>query len=205
MTEHLNHCRQIVKQYSHLLEITGPTPPEKTSYRHAIDLCYASQKFILPDGGQLLADPELRALDETLPLRLPHRFIALEYKPIKKPDNAYEAWETEKSSKRVVFARERDDGVCVTPACFSDDGQVWVLFPEAFIPSTDYLDRSNTKNGAVFIKTRWPRGMDPRDYYDEVSVLLSFLNALSCSNVHVEKSAKRHPGKKVKTALPFDD
>lgn len=204
MTEHLNYCRQIVKQYSHLLAITGLTPPEKTSYRHAIDLCYASQKFILPDGGHILADGELRALDEMLPLRLPYKFIALEYKPIKTASEDY-AWETVESSKRVVFARDRDDGVYVTPACFHDNSKLWIILPEAFIPSTDYLDRSNIKNGNVFIKTRWPRGVDQRDYYDEVSVLLTFLNALACSNVNIEKSIRKNQGKKVKAALQFYD
>lgn len=205
MTEHLNYCRQIVKQYSRYLDLSGPTPPEKTAYRHAIDLCYASQKFMLPDGGQLLSDPGLRALDETLPLQLPHKFIALEYKPVSKQDHEYKEWETEKSSKRIVFAREREDGIYVTPACFNDAADLWVLLPEAFIPATDYIDRSNTKNGAAFIRTRWPRGMDPRDYYDEVSVLLGFLNALSCSNVHVERSEKRKARKKALAGLPFDD
>lgn len=169
---------------------------------HAMDLCRASQKFLLPDGGRLFYDNELRALDETQRLRLPHSFIALEYRATNQENNDPD--QTELATRRIVFVREDEEGVFITPAVCFDSNGLWWLMGECFVPAFDYLDRANTKNGSPFIKVRWPRGEHLRDYEDEVSTALCFLNALQCSNVHVEKSEPKKAGKKVKAALPFD-
>lgn len=42
------------------------------------------------------------------------------------------------------------------------------------------------------------------EYNDQHMVLLSFLNALSCSNVAIEKPAVSPVRRAIKTALPFD-
>ncbi len=200
--EHLNYCRQFTKQALAMTAIPSLPELDHAKMLHALDLCRISQKFILPNGGHLLQDTELRALDETERLRLPHQFIALEYLATK--ENINEPDMTELCRRRIVFCREGDDGVYITPGICFDSNGMWNLMGECFIPGVDYLDRSNMLDGRVYLKTRWPRNQNPKDYYDEVAVALSFLNALACSNVHIERSEAKKSGKKIKAALPFD-
>ena len=199
--KHLNFCRQLTKQAAEMTAVPSLPELQRSRLAHAMDLCRASQKFLLPDGGRLFHDIELRALDETERLRLPHPFVALEYRAVHEADDPDMS---ELATRRIVFVREDDEGVFITPAVCFDSNGIWWLMGECFVPAIHYLDRSNCKDGAPFIKTRWPRGEDPRDYYDEVSTALSFLNALQCSNVHTERSEPKKAGKKIKAALPFD-
>lgn len=200
--EHLNFCRQLIKQATELTSVPALPALDRARLEHAMDLCRASQKFLLPDGGRIFDDGELRALDDTERLRLPHPFIALEYRATR--ENCEEPGMTELCTRRIIFVREGDDGIFITPAVRWDSNGIWWLMGECFIPSTSYLDRQNTKDGRAFVKVRWPRGENISDYADEVSAVLSFLNALQCTNVHIERSEKRKTGKKIKAALPFD-
>lgn len=169
---------------------------------HAIDLCRASSKFSLPDGGQLFQDSELRALDEKSVLRLPFPFIALEYRATR--ENIEETDMSTLCSRRILFVREGDEGIHITPAVCLDANGIWILMSECVLPSVDYLDRSNMKQDRVYIRMNFPHGADPRDYQDEVTTVLSFLNAIQCSNVHTERVQPKRQGKKIKSALPFD-
>lgn len=200
--EHLNYCRQMVKQFS--TDIRKPGFPEENRgiMSHAIDLAQASQKFLLPDGGRIYDDMEYRALDENEPLSLPYPFIALEY--ARQRNVTTEEAETY-SSKVIIFARQRDDAIVFLPVIWLDRYGVWGPMPEAAIPRTGYLDRTKTFNGYTAIKIAIA---DPRlslsDYSDEAGSLLCFLNILQCRNVHTERSEPKSSGKKIKAALPFD-
>ena len=97
-SEHLNYCRQFRKQAAAKLAVPSLEKSQRFILTHLVDLCAASQKFILPDGGFLLVDKELRALSGGLPLRLPHQFIALEF--------SLDAG-TSTPDKVVIFAREQ--------------------------------------------------------------------------------------------------
>lgn len=197
--EHLNFCRNLTKQYAAIVEVPGLDETFRARMNHAMDLAAASQKFLLPDGGLLLDDPELRAIDGNLPLRLPHHFLALEFLHADDEDRP------DVLTKRIVFARERGDFVHLSGAGFEAHSALWVWMPECAIPMQDYLDRS-APSGRAAVRFRplapWDAGPDCYPLY--LKVFMCFLNALACSNVHVARSEPRKAGKKVRAALPFD-
>lgn len=215
--EHLNYSRQLVKHCMDTLAIPSFDPENRALVSSVVDLHGTSTKFILPDGGRLYDDRELRALDESVPLRLPYSYLCLEYhsngldrqmdEPVGLVNGVpqYEQENFVSAQKRVVYARERDGYIVVTVAFWTRHDGVWRIQPECAIPATGYLDRSVSFSGRPAIKAAFK---DPRvplsDYMDELGALLCFLNVLQCSNVHVERSEPKKAGKKIKTALPFD-
>lgn len=197
--KHLNYCRQLVKTCMSVLSVPDIPKETRAQLSSVIDLAGTSTKFILPPGGRLFDDLELRAIDENEPLRLPYKYIALEYE-----NSADEVTNGEIfASKRIVFAREREGWIAITIAYFSDCE--WRVMPECSIPPTGYLDRSLLISGRVPAKFLLSDSRIPAsDYADEIGAMLCFLNILQCQNVHVERSDPRKIGKKLKTAIPFD-
>lgn len=220
MIEHLNYCRQFRKQAEPFLKTPSLSLELRASVSQAVDLAQISTKFILPSGGRLFDDKELRGLDETVELRLPYPYIALEYhqppmreayeaamylngEPVFQPEEAVVA------PKRIAFARERDQWIIVTIVfCTAHDG-LWRVLPECAIPTTNYLNRGLPSiNGRVgmniMLPGNIPGGAHHSDYGDEVGAVMCFLNALQCSNVRVERSVSAIKGKALKAAIPFD-
>lgn len=201
--EHLNYCRQMVKQFSASIAEKNFPAENKRILSHAIDLANVSQKFLLPDGGRVYDDPEYRALDESEPLRLPYKFIALEYSRRTKTER--DAGKEHFSTKAIVFARERDEDIALTPIIWIDSHGIWGPMPEISIPKVGYLDRSQTIGGYTAVNIRMQQiGIPVSDYGDEVGAMLCFLNVLRCKNVHTERSEPKNNGKKIKSAIPFD-
>lgn len=214
--QHLNYCRQLVKHCTTMLEMPRLDPELRAVFGNVIDLSGASTKFILPNGGRILDDKEYRALDETKTLRLPYSYVALEYECVglNRPNGtplwgrdgpAYEDDTYQSAPKRVVFARERNGFIVLTIAFWTQHNGTWRVLPECAIPQIDYLDRSANDKGRVPVKfgvadNRFPLS----DYMDEIGAILCFLNAMQCSNVHVERSESKKSGKKVKSAHQFD-
>lgn len=203
--EHLNYCRQMVKQFSATLKIPSIDAMARERLSHAVDLALASQKFILPENGRLYDDPEYKALDEFEPLTLPFNFIALEYSRGGAPASA----EGGRSSKAIVFASQRDDVIVVTPIMWIDARGIWGPMPEVALPRTGFLDRSQkSDDGYVSIKAFFESRQFPlSDYADELGTLLCFLNILRCRNVNIERSDPARLKNQMaarKGALPFD-
>lgn len=196
--EHLNYCRKVLEQFEAMAAVPSVPEEKREVVLHVIDLCRASQKFLLPEGGTLFDDDELRALDDSQPLHLPYQFIALEY---------IERWKNNDGvqvlARRILFVREGVDGLYVKPAAFIQHNGFWAVKNDFRIPLTGYLDRSN-KNSVV-IKIDYKKSANYQDgsLKDAITVF-SFLNALACSNVRIERSEPRKAGKKIKAALPFD-
>jgi len=217
MMEHLNYSRQIAKQGMAMLEKPSINPEIRKTLLKVAHLHKVSTKFILPNGGILYKDKELRALDESMPLRLPYPYLCLEYtcigfdRPKDKPIcvfNGVPEYEQEDSMvapKRVVYAREHNGYIVVTIAFWYRDCKSWSIMPEFAIPKTDYLNRAETFSGGLLFKIRFETLKVPlSDYADEINALFSFLNVLQCSNVHITRSEPKKAGKNVKAALPFD-
>lgn len=162
-----------------------------------LDLCRASQKFCLPEDGMFFVDNELRALDDSIPLRLPHPFVALEYL-----ENAINPEKKSVLIKRVLFVREDSDEIYITRAAFIDANGFWVVKQDVRVQKKGYLDR-NGKQAILNIEIR--PGENRELCHSDASVVIRFLNALACSNVHVERSNNKSSRKKVKSALPFDE
>lgn len=195
--EHTNYCRQMLAQFKAMAAVPSLEPEKRASVDHVIDLCRASQKFILPLNGSLLPDAELRALDDSKPLRLPHPFIALEFTA-----QLLSSTGEMVPAKRVIFCREDDEGIYIRPAAYITANGFWLVRRDAFIPKTNCIDRSDPKELKVFAEYQEKEGA--KDGFKHVRVVLGFLNALACSNVRVQASPPKKAGKKVKAALPFD-
>ena len=215
--EHLNYSRQLVRQCLDLLTVPGLEPERRALLSSVVDLHGTSTKFILPDGGRLSDDKEFRALDESMPLRLPYPYVALEYhsngreramdEPVGHINGVpqYEAADFVSAPKRVVYARERGGYIVATIAYWTRHDGLWRVLPECAIPNVGYLDRGVTYADRPAIKVAFQDQRVPlSDYMDELGALLCFLNVLQCSNVHVQRSEPKNAGKKIKAALPFD-
>lgn len=199
--QHLNYCRQMVKQFSATTNVPNIPGETRKTLGHMIDLAGASQKFILPDGGQLFADLELRGIDEDAELRLPYPFVALEY-----PVSARPGAGLARSSKRIIFARQRDDGFIVcSVALWADHQGCWgaTTALDFAIPTTKFIDRISGR--ARLAIRALPQVL--ADVQQEVDSLFSFLNALGCSNVRIERSelGKTRKAMTKKGSLPFDE
>lgn len=216
--EHLNYSRQLVKHCLDVLAIPGAVSQEHNYLVSSIlDLHSASVKFMLPDGGRLHDDMELRSLDEAEKLRLPYPCICLEYhsngrsRQINEPVgyvNGVPQYETDdfvSAPRRIVYAREQGNNIVVTIAFWTRHDGLWRVMPECAIPNIHYLDRRIQIGGrpAIKVMTAEPR-IPLSDYMDEMGALLCFLNILQCQNVQAERSEPRHTGRKIKAALPFD-
>lgn len=212
----LNYCRQLALQFRAALEIPSLDRNLRALYENVIDLHRSSTKFLLPEGGRLFDDKQFRALDESEPLRLPYPSIALEYQvrggrgpddPIYWVNGApvFEDESFESAPKRVVFAREMEGAIVVTVLFWTAKDSVWRVLPECAIPMTEYLDRQNAGPRGTPIAAMFNcPSKEIGSYADELGALISFLNVLQCSNVHIERNEPKTAGKKIKSALPFD-
>jgi hypothetical protein len=161
-----------------------------------VDLCFASQKFILPDGGYLVIDPEFRAMDEGTLISLPYPFVALEFAATHPSDDDIS------SSRRVIFARERDEYIYLNMAAMLDHNGEWVFTRETAI-RRDSFKRAPLNGFPVQVALRGDQSLDEGASM-VIGVLIGLLNALECSNVRADRicSAKN---KKVQAALGLDE
>lgn len=223
--DHLNYCRQFQKQATEFLRHPALSQLDRAQLSHAVDLCRASQKFILPDGGRFLDDSDLRALEGNTRLRLPYPFVALEYiAPRELAEDLPPLGQLfagaaagpglgTSARRRIIFAREGEDGIVISFCVCRDSDGVWAVGETLVVPCTDYLFR---EQGKVFIKVRdesepgriedWEIvSHDTNRHCDSVSTVLAFVNVLMCSNIRIERSEpQRVSGRKIKAALPFD-
>lgn len=196
--EHLNYCRHLVKQLNKIVCIPSADEETKLKAAHLIDLASASQKFILPPGGWLLEDYELKALDGTETLRLPHPFVALEYPP------------RAGGAKVITFAREHHaaESIALTAVYYTEANGCWTTSPTFYVPTNPHVAIDNRHGGRAYLNFAYPDSIkdaaSKQVCIDTASVAFAFLNALQCSNVHVARSEPRKAGRKVKAALPFD-
>lgn len=223
MKEHLNYSRQLAKKIMSMLAIPSLDPETQKLISSVVDLHGTSTKFILPDGGRLYDDIEFKALDESVPLRLPYPSLCLEYHSGLEYHSDGKDWATDKligfkngvpqyqqescveSPKRVVYAQESKDYIMITIAFWTPKDGQWRILPECAIPVTGYLNREILISGRVGIQIVLQNPRVPlSDYMDEIGALLCFLNVLQCSNVCVERSEPKNFGKQIKSALPFD-
>lgn len=198
--EHMNYCRQLLMGANEMLRIPSLGGEERAMYSHVADLCKMSTKFILPANGILIDDAELRALEDgDSSLRLPFKVLALEFQGA--PGRAIAD-----GAKCVIFCRDRGEsspGVQVFPASWNVSNGIWRAHDDFLLES---IAKTGSERGGVRIAIQRAtfRGTDEAILREHARVVLAFLNAMACTNVHVERSDPKKVGKKIKTALPFD-
>ncbi len=194
--EPLNVCRRMLHLMTEREGIYTPAfdrqerlPQEKLDV--IAHLCMHAAKFTLPMNGELLVDPEYRALDEAMELHLPFPLIALEFRAV----------EAGRSGNLVVFAIEGPKEITVAQAAVDTPVPgFWAVGPSIAIPKRGFMERGPLQKPKFL--TLHPMENDGNRL--EAFVLLAFLNALQCSNVHIQNQPARKVCKKAKNALPFD-
>jgi hypothetical protein len=212
-----NYCRQFVS-YAQDLLFRGKV---KEKYRGELSrlagLATAAQKFLLPDGGVYLDDPEFTALDADLELALPFPVLALEY--------AVRGSDGRILTKNILLCEQEDDRIIFHPIMMvvgvefaSVDGlpvdsvnRVWRPYQAGSIKTSGY----RRPDGWSFRKLDHPfadlklfpsaiSGNENDFVRENCELLLLFLNTLACSNVAIEASIPSKQPKASKGALPFD-
>jgi hypothetical protein len=184
--EHLNFCRQLQK---YLLEGEPASEEAAALVATVVPAIQQAEKFLLPVGGITLPDDEFRALSGTI--RLPHPTIAMEY--------------VDRGFRYVVLAMEDDDKIILMlfRSALQSERRRWTLFSSAEISnSCDRLLR--WRDGQFEVGCLVGKGGGEHGWFNPVKVTLSLLNALSCSNVRVERSEPKQGRRRVKASLPFD-
>jgi hypothetical protein len=214
---HLNYSRQFAKTILDGLKQTKSLTKEQSIMaREVLRLHQHSVKFILPNGGRPMFDPQFRALDDSERLRLPFPCIALEYecRGFENPWSVIYDAQTGKTNqidpaaltnlctKRIVYAEEIDYGIYVRIAYYSDDEKVWNFLPPAYIEGTNYFFRGVEKDPMIAFRAD-TSVYSQADYIDELTALMCFLNVTQCSNVRHEVSRPKKE-QSSKSALGFD-
>ena len=205
--QHLNYCRQMTKSMQNMLKIPSIPKPILSSMRHTLDLASASEKFILPIGGKLFEDIGLRGLDNDVPLKLPHRFVALEFELAQKDSGRQEIpGVLERTNAMIVFAREVEESIVFSSAHrFVSDG-TWEPLLGGAISKTGSR-KATSADGQVATEVALDDVSTRDANIRPMLTILNFLNAMACSNVKAVKSTAGSARKAMrkKGALPFDD
>ena len=194
--EALNYSRQLAKRSLELLQIPSAEREVKQTARKMLDLHHASTKFQIPEGGVSLDDPELRGLESLgVGARLPYPYICLECAV---PD------ERDRLTKLVTYAREQDNLLVLTCALWVKANNTWVTLPDAVTENVVGAAGYPSVEGGIFtFKVDGDDDADAEVYKVAFQILRNLLNALQCSNIHIEKHAPKKSGK-LKSCLPFD-
>ena len=196
--EKTNFCRQLRK---HLLS-NGEVMADRIYNIKCSDFLFKLQmypKFILPEGGMCLKDNALKGLDENLELHLPYRNTIFEYLTTEVNN---------KTAIKVILILETIASR-IRVSIFEHDYRGWKYTELMEIPISGYITRENTGKPKI---ARWIDGninYDKDVYLHNVNIIsnvvMSFLNALACSNIYIHKEQSKQPHKLKKDALPFDD
>lgn len=188
MISPLNYSRQARKQINDMLSRTGVSHPSYNDLVKTEEMLARSQKFLLPKGGIWYDDPNFRALDETQKLRLPFPVVALEYQSAE-----------EGIDKIIIIAEECDNDIIEIVTVGHKPNYGWGGYAGILLPTTNYLVRHDDGDH------QFRANLHKQSYGKSISVLLSFLNILSCKNVSTQKisSEKRTKGSS-KAPLQFD-
>lgn len=203
--EHLNYCRQVVRQFEQALK--NPEHPYRSILEEKISIIAEAQKFQLPCGGRLHDDKTFKALDETRRLHLPFPVIAIEYQRAKDKESDCVAEGEGRSSKTIIVAKEHEDWIVLHIIIWIDHLETWGPMPEIAIPRVNYLNRKTINESGRTGILALPRDITipMSDYQDELGAFLCFLNILQCANVHTESDRPRPLKNGAKNALPFDE
>lgn len=104
-------------QFQELIDSGMVEPVSQKALSICVSLAEESQKFILPKGGFLLEDKNLKGLDDNGRLNLPFDSIALEYESAETNLGPRD----QPSTKRIVFAKQAEQGVTVIAVSYYDN------------------------------------------------------------------------------------
>lgn len=190
--EHLNYCRQAARFFSEHWALDDEASATRA-------LMSAATKFLLPPGGVLLEDFDLRALDRDTPLMLPYDLVALEY------STSQFVGEGRTITKGIVLAWDDGDRIATKFVGYSREADSWAIAKNTIhVPKQGFVRDVDRKAELRILRAdgQQPMASDGHAPF----IVLSLLNALACSNVRVETSApsKVRRAMQKRGALPFD-
>jgi len=214
MTQPLNLCRQMSKQFRDRIAVPSVNAALKAEAVNVLNLTGSAKKFIMPHGGILLDDPEFRAIDADAKLRLPFPVVALEF-----TGNPGSMHNGDDIVKTIVLAAEHEavDGhpetIGVTGAYFSGSEFCWFPLPTQLVDvHSGHRYGKNQLGTRIFLRVLDKElfTVGDAEFYDALLrngafVLMGFLNALACSNVHVKNVPVTSLRKAMRPAIPFDE
>lgn len=168
-----------------------------------------SQKFILPTNGYILSDKTLRALSPS-EIHLPFPTIALEY-----PSDINQTIDPNKYeySKTLIVLHEDEDDIHLRLVSWLVKPKTWTALPALKFPKRNAFKVQD--NGVIEMHRLQikPGPSNLQEYQYEITVVLDFLNALACKNVHMDQTVtsekkpnkvKPRDKKSTTKVLPFD-
>ena len=182
---------------------------KKALFMDCLNLSFCP-KFILPEGGYLFREG-FKALSN-IGAKLPYKEgFALEFLAVYKSPYTGDRI-TEKNIVLTRYMSPANEDICMSGFVNNSYTKAWVYIPPISIPEVDDKGLKNPRFEDDGVDTFLRPTIISEDLelgYCEMftQVLWYFLNALACKNVHIEKSLAKatKQGKKIKTALPFDD
>lgn len=217
--QNLNYCRQARKSIQQTikaasydkLKMIGFSKEEVNKHvsfqKHVLLSIEKSVKFILPENGMILEDKSLKALDEKEKINLPFPIVALEYEF----DNYIGDFDPSlqhRPKKYILIAEKIENGISIIPVYYVTELGMWCSHPAVYMPDIDFIYRQkNTTDGwpCLAISNPNEHTISGDEYISETRILLSFINALQCSNVGIEKSAGNPKKNGLKSSLGFDE
>jgi hypothetical protein len=211
--QHLNYCRQALASWekqgpSFVTDIYKDISENKVArdfYAKMVadiaSVLRGGAKIQLPEHGRILDDRTFKNLSSLEEINLPFPKMALEFSKPRVHDLPGEM----SYSKRIVIVTDGDDRVYLSEVSYADSMKSWAAWPYVWMPKKNFIDFTNPNKPRFFIGSN--NDVKISDYEDGGFALLDLLNALACKNVRLERSTAKsnQQGKKVKTALPFDD
>ena len=183
--------------------------PQAGAVDRFLEAADAAEKFILPKGGRIF-DDELRGLDGAV--RLPFARCLIEYEAVGEGIGRTSPLETERCSRRIVYAEQvGNEHLVLQTMLFADSLNAWVRYPLAAMFKASALD----SDGAVEffdvsgcgLGRQVPKEAAVLDLADEARAVFEMIEALSCSNVELMPMpmAKLNKSAARRGALPFDE
>lgn len=230
-----NFLRKAIPVISEKLETNQKffTPTYSVQASQLLHAAQRAVKFVLPDNGRIF-DSKFKGLPSIL--KLPYPAILIEYRCTASGGLAEELFgsiATESAPKRIVYAEQMDGGILVaaTVAYEKDGKDLWHVLPyyaeilnDQNISGDEIIQNppeglNHGKITGVYSRFADMGGMAKKvfgdawenhaytDMFDEVSAVLSLIEALSCKNVGVEMLPARKVNKSAlkRNAMEFDD
>ena len=212
-----NYSRQFIDQYSP----DGKTPYKnikidsaKNTYEALLHNIKNSEKFMLPDGGIIHADSNLRALSNDL-LRLPYPCIALEY--FTTDEGLVPEGNSHVPRTILVVCENKPDHnwpcdyITIWEIVYVTKHKLWGLYSVTTLPVSGWRKE---ENNVLLIHHRSLRIGDlvtgevkhNPEAMQAMYPVLNFLNVLQCQNIKMEKLPPRKTlsGQNKRCKLPFD-
>lgn len=200
--EHLNYCRQVNKQFLEIIAeessrgfLPGKPKFDTGQYGATCRAIEDAEKFLLPDGGTLWSEKTFATMDDSVVLKLPSKVIAIEF------SNTVSSVITK--CLCIAFEDTIEKTIWVRLVLWHSQHKRWQVHAPVCFPNVNYFQGQDLdEQGNRIVKLHVDDFNLQPAHKMGAWTLLSFLNALQCSNVCTELSLAKY---NAKVDTPFHD